>query len=87
MNLWADSKNDLLIQFWDIDFICLLDSCDLDCFVAFVSLTRLAMTGIFAFDSHFTRLAMTGGRFAFDSWIALRESTIRYCNDKGANCV
>ena len=29
-NLWLDSKIYLLIRFWVIDFICLLDSRDLD---------------------------------------------------------
>ena len=37
-------QNDLLIYFWVIDFIYLLDSCDLDCFVALALLVRLAMT-------------------------------------------
>ena len=50
-------KNNLLIQFWVIDSFYLLDSRDLDCFGE--STIRLAMTGIFAFDSQFLRLTMT----------------------------
>ncbi|MGX3010383.1 hypothetical protein ACWIUD_02300 [Helicobacter sp. 23-1044] len=31
VNLWVDSKNNLLIRFWVIDFFYLLDSRVLDC--------------------------------------------------------
>ena len=58
----ANLKCSLLIYFCNIDFICLLDSCDLDCFV--VALPRLAMTngwrfGVDCFGEFTIRLAMT----------------------------
>ena len=40
--MWLDSKNNLSIQFWVIDFIYILDSRDLDCFGLFAK--ALAMT-------------------------------------------